>query len=47
MGVFQGLCQPRICHFRRKCDTINKKYTQGFVKAGDKTAEKIFGNAMQ
>ncbi len=39
MGVFQGLCQPQICHFRRKCDTINKKYTQDFVKSGDKTAE--------
>ena len=41
MGVFQGLCQPRNCHFRRKCDTLIEKYTQVFVKSGDKTAETL------
>ncbi len=39
MGVFQGLCQPQFCHFRSKCDTINKQKTLIFVKSGDKTAE--------
>lgn len=40
MDVFQGLCQPRICHFWRKCDIEIFVAAPGFVKSGDKTAEK-------